>query len=105
MMPTPRCIRLAKLNPAEPMIFMCCKLPWAQRRSRMAMSISEGGDSSQEPPQSVAMRTFQPARRISAASTKSCDRTKPPKGLRPLSLGRPHCSANARMRMMALCPQ
>ncbi len=87
MMPTPRCIRLMKLRPAEPMIFMCCRLPCAQRRSRTATSMSEGGDSSQEPPQSVAMRTFQPLRRISAASTKSCERTKPPKGLRPASSG------------------
>ena len=71
MMPTPRCSRLMKLKPDVPMIFMCWRLPCAQRRSRMAMSISEGGDSSQEPPQSVAMRTFQPPRRMRAASTKS----------------------------------
>ncbi len=95
MMPTPRCMRLAKRRPAVPMIFMCCRLPCAQRRSRMATSMSEGGDSSQDPPQSVAMRTFQPPRRISAASTKSCDSTKPPKGLRPSSFGRPQFSANA----------
>src|ERR1700685_3832930 len=46
MMPTPRCMRLMNLNPALPMIFMCCKLPCAQRRSRIAISIRVGGGSS-----------------------------------------------------------
>ena len=49
MMPMPRCMRLVKVKPAAPIIFMCCRLPCAQRRSRMATSISDGGDSSQEP--------------------------------------------------------
>src|ERR1700679_4005286 len=102
---TARCMRLMNLKPALPMIFMCCKLPCAQRRSRIAISINVGGDSSQEPPQSVAMRTFQPPRRMRAASTKSCESTKPPKGLRPLSCGRPQYWAKAATRMMALWPQ
>ena len=42
MMPMPRCRRLAKRSPDAPMIFMCCRLPCAQRRSRIATSISDG---------------------------------------------------------------
>ncbi len=105
MMPMPRCRRLTKERPAAPTIFMCCRLPCAQRRSRMATSINDGGDSSHEPPQSVAMRTFQPLRRMSAASTKSCDNTWPPNGLRPERSGSPQLCAKAVMRMMALWPQ
>ena len=105
MMPMPKCTRLVKLKPDAPMIFRCCRLPCAQRRSRTATSIREGGDSSQEPASCVAMQTFQPARRISAASTKSCESTCPPKGLRPASSGSPQFAAKAFTRMIALWPQ
>ncbi len=47
----------------------------------------------------------QPPRRISAASTKSWLRMWPPNGLRPASTGSPACSAKARVRITALCPQ
>ena len=75
MMPMTKCARLVAASPFVPTILECCRLPCAQRRSRIAMSTSEGGLSSHEPPRSGAMRTFQPARRMSAASTKSCDST------------------------------
>ena len=48
---------------------------------------------------------FQPARRRSAASTKSWLRITPPKGRRPGRSGSPAHSAKARVRISALCPQ
>ena len=95
MMPIARCLRLVHDRPRASNNFMCCKLPCAQRRSRIATSTSEGGPSSHEPSRSGAMRTFQPARRRNAASMKSCDNTWPPKGLRPGSCGSPQDCANA----------
>ena len=80
-------------------------LPCAQRRSRAATSSSDGGLSSQLPPSVGSMRTDHPARRSSAASTKSCDRIAPPNGFLPGSTGKPAAAANARTRMIALWPQ
>ena len=51
------------------------------------------------------MWTAQPARRISAASTKSWLRMCPPNGARPGSAGNPAAAANAAVRMAALWPQ
>src|SRR3546814_8903858 len=39
---------------------MCCRLPWHQRRSRLAWSIRVGGGSSKLPPRSSASQTSQP---------------------------------------------
>ena len=43
MMPWIRCTRLAQCSPRAKTTFMCCRLPWHQRRSRPARSISDGG--------------------------------------------------------------
>jgi hypothetical protein len=48
--------------------FMYCRLPWHQRRSRIAKSGSAGGISSQLPSSSGSTRTSKPARRMRIAS-------------------------------------
>ena len=55
--------------------------------------------------QEKAIQTFQPARRISAASTKSCDMISPAKPPRPGRRARPQCCMNGATRMIALCPR
>ena len=53
----------------------------------------------------VGDQTFQPARRISAASTKSCDITLPDSEVRPGSGASAQCAMNGATRRIALWPQ
>ena len=45
-MPVSKCSRLTQWSPRPGSTARCCKLPWHQRRSRTAMSVSVGGTSS-----------------------------------------------------------
>src|SRR6187399_2776518 len=63
-MPVSRCSRLNGCRPRAGSTPMCCRLPWHQRRSRAAYSVSEGGDSSKLPPSAGAMWIAQPPRRL-----------------------------------------
>ena len=98
MMPMPRCSRLVKRQAGRADDLHVLQVALRPAPVADGDVDSEGGDSSQEPPQSVAMRTFQPPRRISAASTKSCDSTWPPKGLRPSSSRQPAALGERRAR-------
>ena len=97
--------RLAGSRPGMASRRRYCRLPWHQRVSRRANSARVGGFSSHDPASSGMTRTSKPARRISAASTWSCDRIGPPSGGLPGRMGSLQSRAKGSMRTIALWPQ